>query len=70
MLSHPHRDVRFLHIIGDSSQRPHGDDSSFLYLSVTEFHALQKRAQETLRQPVQLSTFNASMQPLSVLLLL
>ena len=41
LFSHPHqffRDTngRFLHIIGDSSQRPHDDDSSFLYLSVSE----------------------------------
>ena len=57
LFSHPHqffRDTngRFLHIIGDSSQRPHDNDSSFLYLSVSEFHALQELAQETLRRPV------------------
>ena len=65
LFSHPNqffRDTngRFVHIIGDSSQRPQDDDSSFLYLSVSEFHALQELAQETLRRPVQLSNFNAS----------
>ena len=41
---------RFLHIVGNSSPTT-ADDSSFLYLSVAEFNALQELAQETLRRP-------------------
>ena len=44
--------------IGDSSQRPGSDYSSFLHLSVNELYALQELAQETLRGPVQGTTFN------------
>ena len=39
---------RFLHIV-DNSSPTSADDSSFLYLSVAEFKALQELAQETLR---------------------
>ena len=41
---------RFLHIV-DHSSPTSADDSSFLYLSVAEFNALQELAQETLRRP-------------------
>ena len=41
---------RFHHIVEDSSPTT-AEDSSFMYLSVAEFHALQELAQETLRQP-------------------
>ena len=41
---------RFLHIV-DNSSPTSADDSSFLYLSVAEFNALQELAQETLRRP-------------------
>ena len=55
LFSHPQQffrgtSGRFLHIL-DNSSPPTADDSSFLYLSVAEFNALQKLAQETLRQP-------------------
>ena len=43
----------FLHIV-DNSSTTTADDSSFLYLSVADFKALQELAQETLRRP----TFN------------
>ena len=46
---------RFLHIV-DNSPPTTADDSSFLYLSVAEFNALQELAQETLRRP----TFNTN----------
>ena len=41
---------RFLHNV-DHSSPPNDDDSSFLYLSVAKFNALQALAQETLRRP-------------------
>ena len=42
---------RFLHIV-DNSAPTTAADSSFLYLSVAEFKALQEFAQETVRRPV------------------
>ena len=55
LFSHPQQffrvtSGRFLHIV-DNSPPTTADDSSFLYLSVAEFNALQELAQETLRQP-------------------
>ena len=55
LLSHPQQffrgtSGRFLHIV-DNSVPATADDSSFLYLSVAQFNALQELAQETLRRP-------------------
>ena len=55
LVSHPQQffrgtSGRFLHIVDNSSPST-ADDSSFLYLSVAEFRALQELAQETLRRP-------------------
>ena len=55
LFSHPQQffrgtSGRFLHIV-DNSPPTTADDSSFLYLSVAEFNALQELAQETLRRP-------------------
>ena len=55
LFSHPQQffrgtSGRFLHIV-DNSSPPNADDSSFLYLSVAEFKALQELAQETQRRP-------------------
>ena len=55
LFSHPQQffrgtSGRFLHIV-DSSPPTTADDTSFLYLSVAEFKALQELAQETLRRP-------------------
>ena len=55
LFSHPQQffrgtSGRFLHIVDNSSPTA-ADDSSFLYLSVAEFNALQELAQETLRRP-------------------
>ena len=60
LFSHPQQffrgtSGRFLHIV-DNSSPTSADDSSFLYLSVVEFKALQELAQETLRRP----TFTAN----------
>ena len=60
LFSHPQQffkgtSGRFLHIVKNFSPTT-AVDSSFLYLSVAEFEALQELAQETLRQP----TFNAN----------
>ena len=58
LFSHPQQffrgtSGRFLHIVDHSSPTT-ADDSSFLYLSVAEFNALQELAQETLRRPTSL----------------
>ena len=59
---------RFLHIVDNSSPIT-ADDSSFLYLSVAEFIALQELAQETLRRltfttnPTTYSTTNPPPHP-------
>ena len=55
LFSHPQQifrgtSGRFFHIVDNSSPTT-ADDSSFLYLSVAEFNALQELAQETLRRP-------------------
>ena len=55
LFSHPQQffrgtSGRFLHIV-DNSSPTSAVDSSFLYLSVAEFNALQELAQETLRRP-------------------
>ena len=55
LFSHPQQffrgtSGRFLHIV-DISSPTTAVDSSFLYLSVAEFNALQELAQETLRRP-------------------
>ena len=55
LFSHPQQffretSGRFLHIVDNSSPTT-VVDSSFLYLSVAEFNALQELAQETLRRP-------------------
>ena len=55
LFSHPQQffrgtSGRFLHIV-DNSTPTSAADSSFLYLSVAEFKALQELAQETLRRP-------------------
>ena len=55
LFSHPQQffrgtSDRFLQIVDNSSPTT-ADDSSFLYLSVAEFSALQELAQETLRRP-------------------
>ena len=55
LFSHPQRffrgtSGRFFHIV-DNSCPTSAVDSSFLYLSVAEFNALQDLAQETLRRP-------------------
>ena len=55
LFSHPQQffrgsSGRFLHVV-DNSVPTTADDSSFLYLSVAEFNALQELAQETLRRP-------------------
>ena len=55
LFSHPQQffrgtSGRFLHIVDNSLPTP-ADDSSFLFLSVAEFNALQELAQETLRRP-------------------
>ena len=55
LFSHPQQffrgtSGRFLRIVDNSSPTT-ADDSSFLYLSVAEFNALQELAQETLRRP-------------------
>ena len=55
LFSHPQQffrgtSSRFLHIVDNSSPTT-ADDSSFLYLSVAEFNAMQELAQETLRRP-------------------
>ena len=55
LFSHPQQffrrtSGRSLHIV-DNSSPPTADDSSFMYLSVAEFTALQELAQETLRRP-------------------
>ena len=55
LFSHPQQffrgtSGRFLHIV-DNLSPTSADDSSFLYLSVAEFKALQELAQETLRRP-------------------
>ena len=54
MFSHPQRffrgtSCRFLHIVEDS--QPTASDTSFLYLSVTEFKALQALSKESLHRP-------------------
>ena len=56
LFSHPQQffrgtSGRFRHIVDNSSPTT-ADDSSFWYLSVAEFNALQELAQETLRRPV------------------
>ena len=66
LFSHPQQffrgtSGRFLHIV-DNSAPPSADDSSFFYLSVAEFNALQELAQETLRRP----TFNNNLTPYSI----
>ena len=55
LFSHPQQffrgtSGRFHHVV-DNSVPTTADDSSFLYLSVFEFNALQELAQETLRRP-------------------
>ena len=55
LFSHPQQffrgtSGRFLHIV-DKASPTSAVDSSFLYLSVVEFNALQELAQETLRRP-------------------
>ena len=73
LFSHPQQffrgtSGRFLHIV-DGSSPPNTDDSSFLYLSVAEFKALQELAQETLRRltlttnPTNYSTTNPPPHP-------
>ena len=54
LFAHPQRffrgtSGRFLHIVEDSQST--ASDNSFLYLSVTEFKALQALAKEALRRP-------------------
>ena len=54
LFAHPQRffrgtSGRFLHIVEDS--QPTASDTSFLYLSVTEFKALQVLAREALHRP-------------------
>ena len=66
LFSHPQQffrgtSGRFLHIV-DKLSPTSADDSSFLYLSVAEFNALQELAQETLRRP----TFNNNLTTYSI----
>ena len=56
---------RFLHIV-DNAVPTTADDSSFLYLSVAEFNALQELAQETLGRPIftnNLTTYSTTNPP-------
>ena len=70
LFSHPQQffrgtSGRFLHIVDDSSPTS-AADSSFLYLSVAEFKALQELAQETLRRPTlttNLATYSTTNHP-------
>ena len=70
LFSHPQQffrgtSGRFHHIV-DNSVPTTADDSSFLYLSVFEFNALQELAQETLRRPTftnKLTTYSITNPP-------
>ena len=70
LFSHPQQffrgtSGRFLHIV-DNSSPTSADDSSFLYLSVAEFKALQELAQETPRRPTlttNLTTYSTTNPP-------
>ena len=70
LISHPQQffrrtSGRFLHIVENSSPTS-AIDSSFLYLSVAEFKALQELAQETLRRPTftkSLTTYSTTNPP-------
>ena len=70
LFSHPHqffRDThgRFLHIVGDSDQQPNETDSSFLYLSVSEFQALRELA----KKPCAIHLLTILLKHLTMLLL-
>ena len=76
LFSHPQQffrgtSGRFLHIV-DNSSPTSAADSSFSYLSVAEFKALQELAQETLRRPTfttNPTTYSITNPPLTLSLL-